>query len=39
MNVHLDANAVVQWEKGTFDLAGWIEEHFSRVPGLRLVAV
>lgn len=27
MNVHLDANAVVEWEKGNFDLPAWVEQH------------
>ncbi len=27
MNVHLDANVVVQWEKQRFDLPGWLAHH------------
>jgi predicted nucleic acid-binding protein len=27
MNVYIDADAVVNWEKGEFDLPGWIEQH------------
>jgi predicted nucleic acid-binding protein len=27
MSVYIDADAVVNWEKGQFDLPAWIEEH------------
>lgn len=27
MNVHIDANAIIEWEKGKFDLPAWIADH------------
>ena len=27
MNLHLDANAVVEWERGRFDLPAWIAQN------------